>query len=103
MTIGKKIGVSFGLVWGTLALLDRRWIKSPRTMSVGIYLLPALLAVDNLLVPGTNPCLAGFVSCAMAAGGFALGAALLRRLVRPAEERRWLGVSLVACGLLLTL
>jgi hypothetical protein len=91
------------LLWGALVLLDWRFIKNTRSCSAGGYLLPALLAVDNLLVPGANPCLAGLVSCAMAAGGFALGAAVLRRLVRPAQERRWLGASFIACGLLLTL
>ena len=91
------------LLWGTLVLLDCRLIRNARSSSVGVYVLPPLLAVDNLLVPGANPYLAGLVSSAMAAGGFALGAAVLRRLVWPVPERRWLGASFIACGLLLAL
>ena len=88
------------LLWGTVILLDCGLIKNTRYSSAGVYLLPPLLAIDNLLVPGANPCLAGLVSSAMAAGGLALGAAMLRRRVWRAHERHWLGASFIACGLL---
>lgn len=67
-----------------------------------VYLLPALFAVDNLLVPGVTPWLAGLASTVMAAGGFGLGAVTARRLVGSTHRHRWLGVSFIACGLLLT-
>lgn len=89
------------ILWGALVLHDRRGATLTGISGRAVYLLPVLFAVDNLLVPAVTPWLAGLVSAAMAAGGFALGAVTLRRFVRPAQQRRWLGASFVACGLLL--
>jgi hypothetical protein len=89
------------VLWGTLVLGARKEAAMARISGRAVYLLPVLFAADNLLAPGVTPWLAGAVSAAMAAGGFALGAVTLRRLVLPAHQRRWLGASFVACGLLL--
>lgn len=89
------------VLWGAVLLRLRGDATVPRISAAAVYLLPVLFAADNLLVPGVSPWLAGVVSAAMAAGGFALGAVTLRRFVRPAYRRRWLGASFVACGLLL--
>lgn len=89
------------VLWGALLLRHRGDAAVTRISGGAVYLLPVLFAADNLLVPGVSPWLAGIVSAAMAAGGFALGAVTLRRCVRPAQQRRWLAASFVACGLLL--
>jgi len=90
------------VLWGVLVLSGGSDATTTRNSVRISYLLPALFAVDNLLVPGVTPWVAGLASTAMAAGGFGLGAFTVRRLVGPARRRSWLGASFVACGLLLT-
>jgi hypothetical protein len=65
------------------------------------YLLPPLMAIDNLLVPTRSPIEAGCISSAMATLGFALGFGLLRRVDRRSPEPRLPGALLVTAGLLL--
>jgi hypothetical protein len=91
------------VLWGALVLCARGDAAMTRISGRAVYLLPVLFAVDNLLAPGVRPWLAGIVSAAMAAGGFALGAVTLRRRVLPAHQCRWLGASFVTCGLLIAL
>ena len=59
-----------------------RWL-SPNALA---YLMPPLFALDNLVFPTSSPALAGLLSCAMAAAGFVLGAAVLHRLASPAAR-----------------
>lgn len=103
ITIATTVISALAVLWGALLLFNRRHPAISGAHSPMVYLLPPLLALDNLLVPGTSPWLAGLASSAMAAGGFALGAVALRRFVVPTYRRRWLDASFVACGLLLNI
>jgi len=67
------------------------------------YLLPPLFALDNL-ISAASPLPAGLISCAMAAAGFVLGAAVLNRRAPPAPRPLWaagltvLGIALQLAG-----
>jgi dolichol kinase len=65
------------------------------------YLLPPLMAADNLLVPAQWPIEAGLISSAMAALGFASGFVLWRRVAGPTRQQRLSGALLVTAGLLM--
>lgn len=73
--------------------------RSP-SPSAFAYLMPPLFALDNLVVPSASPVLAGLLSCAMAAAGFALGSAVLHRLCPPAARPVWAaGPAVIAMAL----
>jgi hypothetical protein len=96
---------AFLTLWGTLMLLGFPVAGSVARAPGWPYLLPPLLAIDNMLVSGSEPdALAALSSSLMAALGFACGAAAWRRgeSVFPAAERL-AGTSLLAAGCLLLL
>jgi hypothetical protein len=88
-------------LWGGLLLLNLplivQWCCSP----CWAYLLPPLLALDNLVVPSGAPIAAGFASSVMSALGFALGFSLFRFSDLRQRGHRLLGVPLVLAGVLL--
>jgi hypothetical protein len=95
----------FLMLWGGLMILSfsvvENWPQSP----VWAYLLPPLLAVDNMLLPGSEPAaIAGLSSGVMAGLGFACGAMTLsrRRTVLPVG-RQFIGISLLVAGCLLAM
>jgi hypothetical protein len=62
--------------------------------------MPPLFALDNLVLPTASPVLAGFLSGAMAAGGFVLGAVVLPRMAPPAARQAWAaGLAVIAMAL----
>lgn len=100
----------FLALWGGLIMLNLRsivaWCRSPRWA----YLLPPLLAFDNLVTPagGGAPIAAGLASGFMAALGFGLGFALFGRLGgtrrhghRPGHHL--MGAPLALAGILLAI
>lgn len=105
----------FLALWGGLIMLNLRsivaWCRSPRWA----YLLPPLLAFDNLVTPaggGGAPIAAGLASGFMAALGFGLGFALFGRLggtrrheYRPGHRlrHRLVGAPLALAGILLAI
>jgi hypothetical protein len=94
---------AFLLLWGTLMMLSFSAAESWSRSQGWAYLLPPLLAIDNMLVPGSKPAaLAALSSGLMAALGFACGADAWRGSdsVFPAGGRLG-GISLLATGFLL--
>jgi len=94
---------AFLMLWGALMMFSfpvaRNWA---RTQGLA-YLLPPLLAIDNMLVPGSEPpVLAALSSTLMAVLGFACGAVAWRGrgCVFPAGGRS-AGISLLTAGSLL--
>ena len=87
------------ILWGAGTLANLPAIVLNAGFSRCAYLLPPLLAVDNLLVPTPSPVSAGCTSSAMAAVGFALGLALLPWVNRGSLKPRLPGALLVAAGL----
>jgi hypothetical protein len=91
------------VLWGGMLMLNLptigRWCRS----TIWAYLLPPLLAIDDLVVPGATPLVGGLVSSAMAALGFAIGYALLRTPPERTLNHRWIGAPLAAAGLLLAI
>jgi hypothetical protein len=107
---GQALGSPFALAWlvpavlllcGALILLDQRDLAWRRRLGRAAYLLPPLMAIDNLVVPTQYPATAGCISGAMAALGFALGLQAMDRLQGHAPGARLPGVILIASGLLL--
>lgn len=93
----------FLLLWGGLIMFNRPLIALCCRSVPWAYMLPPLLAVDNLVGPSNTPTAAGVVSSAAAALGFALGFAMLRGLGSRPLRHRIIGASLAAAGLLLAL
>jgi hypothetical protein len=94
---------AFLLLWGALMLLSFPVAQSWSRSQGWAYLLPPLLAIDNMLVPGSEPpVLAALSSTLMAVLGFACGAVAWRGrdCVFPAGGRS-AGISLLATGCLL--
>jgi putative Mn2+ efflux pump MntP len=89
------------VVWGIAILRNPMSLAGRSRLLHCVYLLPPLMAIDNLLVPTQSPVEAGCISSAMAALGFALGFGLLRRVERHALEPRLPGALLVTAGLLI--
>jgi len=87
LTLGSL--VPWLLLSGMLVLAGSASRARSQNPTAAAYLLPPLFALDNLLVPAASPVLAGLSSCAMAAGGFVLGAAVLHRLAPPAGRPLW--------------
>jgi hypothetical protein len=95
----------FLVLWGGLMMLSfpiiEGWCRSP----AWAYLLPSLLAMDNMLLPGSEPAaIAGLYSGLMASLGFACGAIALsrRRTILPVS-RQFAGISLLVAGCLLAI
>jgi hypothetical protein len=114
-TIGPKLEIqlplagllspAFLLLWGGLMLLSFPVIENWRRSPAWAYVLPPLLAVDNMLLQASEPAaIAGLSSGLMAALGFACGAMALRALkgIVPVG-RRIIGISLLAAGCLLSI
>jgi hypothetical protein len=104
--VGIQISVSWLVplllvVWGTAILLNLPSLVWRSRLLRCAYLLPPLMAIDNLLVPTQSPIEAGCISSAMATLGFTLGFGLLRRVDRYSLEPRLPGALLVTAGLLL--
>jgi hypothetical protein len=106
--IGVRLGLALpasGLIqsallvaWGGAIALNLPIVAAARRSPIWPYLLPPLLAVDNLVTPNAAPFSAGLASGAMAALGFVLGSAL-RPLVTASEpQSRWIGIALVVAG-----
>jgi hypothetical protein len=92
----------FLMSWGVLTMLSFPVVESWRRSHAWAYLLPPLLAIDNMLLPGSGPVIAGLSSGLMAGLGFACGAlALSRRRTMLPIGRSWIGFSLLAGGCLL--
>ena len=88
------------LLSGMLILSGSANSARSQNLSAAAYLLPPLFALDNLISPATSPVPAGLVSCAMAAAGFVLGAAVLHGLAPPAQRPLWAaGLAVVAIAL----
>jgi hypothetical protein len=107
---GQGLGSTVALAWlvpavlllcGAVILLGRQDLAWRRPLGRAAYLLPPLMAMDNLLVPTQYPITAGCISGMMAALGFALGLETMRRLHRHAPGPKLPGVILVGAGLLL--
>jgi hypothetical protein len=90
------------VLWGGLIMLNLPSIAVRYRSVFWAYLLPPLLAIDNLVVANGTPLSAGLISSGMAAVGFGLGFALLRRSSSGAPKHRWMGAALAATGFLLT-
>jgi hypothetical protein len=90
------------VLWGGLIMLNLPSVVLWRRSVFWAYLLPPLLAIDNLVAPSGAPVAAGFASSGMAAVGFGLGFALLRRSGSGPPKHRWKGAALAAAGFLLT-
>jgi hypothetical protein len=89
------------VVWGIAILRKPMSLAWRWRLLHCVYLLPPLMAIDNLLVPTQSPVEAGCISSAMAALGFAFGVGLLRRADRRTLEPRLPGALLITAGLLL--
>jgi len=94
-------GPVFLIVWGVLVMLNAPAIRGLSGSAFWAYLLPAALAIDNLLVPQPNWVSAGVTSGAMAAAGFAIGALAWRIPILARLPRRWIGAPLAIAGSLL--
>ena len=77
------------LLSGMLVLSGSASRARSQNLGAVAYLLAPLFALDNLISPATSPVPAGLLSCAMAAAGFVLGAAVLHRLAPPALRPLW--------------
>jgi hypothetical protein len=88
------------LLSGILVLCGSLSRARSQSLTAAAYLVPPLFALDNLIFPVANPVVAGVLSCAMAATGFVLGAAMLHRLAPPAARPMWAaGLTVVAIAL----
>jgi hypothetical protein len=88
------------LLSGMLVLSGCAGRVRSQNLSAAAYLLPPFFALDNLISPATSPLLAGLGSCAMAAAGFVLGAAVLHRFAPPTARPLWaVGLAVVAIAL----
>ena len=91
------------LLPGILILSGSARRTRSRKLQAVAYLLPPLFALDNL-ISAASPLPAGLISCAMAAAGFVLGAAVLNRRAPPAPRPLWaagltvLGIALQLAG-----
>ena len=99
------LSAAFLMLWGALTLLSFPVVESWRRSHAWAYLLPPLLAIDNMLLPDSGPAdIAGLSSGLMAGLGFACGAiALSRRRTMLPIGRSWIGFSLFAGGCLLAI
>ena len=103
LSLAGLLSPAFLMLWGALMMLSFPVAGSWARAQGWAYLLPPFLAIDNMLVPGSEPAaLAALSSSLMAALGFACGAVAWRRgdSVFPAA-RRLAGISLLAAGCLL--
>jgi hypothetical protein len=94
---------TFLLLWGALPLLSLPIAESWTRTQGWAFLLPPLLAIDNTLLPGSEPAtFAALSSSLMAALGFACGTISWKTgsYVLP-RGGRLAGVSLLAAGCLL--
>jgi len=104
MLDARLLALGFIVPWLALAgvlVLSRSTSRvRSQNLSAAAYLLPPFFALDNLISPATSPVLAGLGSCAMAAAGFVLGAAVLHRFAQPSARPLWAaGLAVVAIAL----
>lgn len=85
---------AFLVLWGAAVMLGL--FSTPAKSAPWVYVLPPLLAIDNLVVPA-NAVAAGIFSSLAAVTGFGLGSLVLRR----SSDPRWIGGIAVGAGLLL--
>jgi hypothetical protein len=90
-------------VWGGLIILNLPSIALWSRSVLWAYLLPPLLAIDNLVVTTAPPVAGGLLSSGMAAVGFGCGFAILRTSGSRVPNDPWIGVPIAATGLLLAL
>jgi hypothetical protein len=90
-------------VWGGLIILNLPSIALWSRSVLWAYLLPPLLAIDNLVVTTDPPVAGGLLSSGMAAVGFGCGFAILRTSGSRVPNDPWIGVPIAAAGLLLAL
>jgi hypothetical protein len=102
MPVASVLAPIYLVLWGGLIMLNLPAIVLWHRPVYWAYLLPPLLAIDNLVAPSGAPVAAGFASSGMAAVGFGLGFALLRRSGSGAPKHRRIGAALAAAGFLLT-
>jgi hypothetical protein len=91
----------FLILWGALVMLNAPAFRGLCGSASWAYLLPPLLAVDNLVVPQANWVSAGVTSGAMVAVGFAVGGMAWRAPALARLPRRWIGAPLAIAGSLL--
>jgi hypothetical protein len=96
-------GPAFLVLWGLLITFNAYWLRDRLRSPIWAYLLPPLLALDNLIVPGPSPLIAGLYSSLAAAFGFTIGYAVLSALGTRVPKQRWLGAPLSIAGLLLAI
>jgi hypothetical protein len=92
---------AFLALWGAVLCAGLPAIAAPCRSPAWAYLLPPLLAIDNLVLPGADPVAAGLASGVMSALGFALGAVLVDRLDPQDHAQQLRGLPLVIASLLL--
>ena len=98
---GTPVAGIFLMLWGSLIVLQLPAVVRRARSAGWCYLLPPLLAIDNLAVASDAPLASGLLSSCMAALGFVIGCSLFGRWrVRP-DAPRWVGVPLIVGGLLL--
>ena len=100
LPVAAPLSPTFLMLRGALMLLSFPLARSWARVQGWAYLLPPLLAIDNMLVPGSQPArFAALSSSLMAALGFACGAIAWRRgdKLFPAAGRL-AGISLPTAG-----
>jgi hypothetical protein len=103
LPVAGLLSPAFLMLWGALMMRSFPLARSWAHAQGWGYLLPPLLAIDNMLVPGSEPArFAALSSSLMAALGFACGAIAWRcgDNLFPAAGRL-AGISLLTAGCLL--
>jgi hypothetical protein len=87
------------VVWGGAIALNMPIGGEIRGFPIWPYVLPLLMAIDNLVIPNAAPLSTGLASSTMAALGFALGSVLLRRPSERTAQVPWAAGALVIAGI----